>query len=297
MDSRLVYYWSRSFDEKLVDPKTTKNHFGKLGVPGILLGDADYRNPWIQENAVKYFAHLDYDKIYDFDNDPKGLLQDSYQTARKTGEPLLNIFEKLIQEVRIGYEGYLTHSGIKYFKPLEVFRDYGVVPIRDIEAPRFWLAIMMARRTHEDTGADKQLSVYSTKEYQRMRLFLNPENTAGFALQGDNIVSVFAHRTLAPRALPHLADVAVRYGGRRMDVYDTYLPRIYAREGFRPVAKITWNDEYAPDGWDYDKMVKYNNGRPDVVFMVYDPISKVREVGSYEEAEKIQASALTQAVV
>lgn len=297
MDNRLVYYWSRSFDEKLVDPKTTKNHFGRLGVPGILLGDPTYRNPWIQGNAVKYFTHLDYDKIYDFDNDPEGLLQDSYQTARKTGSPLLDVFEKLIQEVGLGYEGYLTHSGIKYFKSLEVFRDYGVDLVRDVESARFWLAIMMARRSHEETGSDQQLSVYSVKEYQRMRLFLNPENTAGFALQGDNIVSVFAHKFLAPRALPHLMDVATRNGGRRMDVYDTYLPRIYAREGFRCVAKIPWSDEYAPEGWDYAKMGEYNNGRPDVVFMVYDPSWKVKTVGSYEEAEKIQVAILSKTVV
>lgn len=297
MDNRLVYYWSRDCEERIVIPETTKNHFGKLGVPGILLGDEDYRNPWVQGGSFKYFARLNYENIYDFDLDPLGLLQKSFSTAKKTGTPLLDIFEKMIQEPVWGFDGYITHSGIKYFRSLEVFRDYGVVPIRDIEAPRFWLSIMMARRTHESSGAGKQLSVYSVKEYQGMRLFLNPENTSGFALSGDNIVSVFAHKFLSPGALPHLMDVATRNGGRRVDVYDTYLPRIYARCGFRIVAKIPWDDEYAPDGWDYGQMDEYNHGRPDVVFMVYDPSSTPEYVGSYDEAEKIQRMVLSKAVV
>lgn len=40
-----------------------------------------------------------------------------------------------------------------------------------------------------------------------------------------------------------------------------------------PVARLKWNDDYAPpDGWDYDTFRTFNDGRPpDVVFMAYDP--------------------------
>ncbi|PBC35053.1 hypothetical protein CJ179_50160 [Rhodococcus sp. ACS1] len=33
---------------------------------------------------------------------------------------------------------------------------------------------------------------------------------------------------------------------------------------------MRWNDEYAPDGWDYISFRQFNDRRPDVVFMAYD---------------------------
>ncbi|GAA3134050.1 hypothetical protein GCM10020255_008590 [Rhodococcus baikonurensis] len=38
-----------------------------------------------------------------------------------------------------------------------------------------------------------------------------------------------------------------------------------------PVARLAWNDDYSPDGWDYQLFDTFNGGRPDVVFMAYDP--------------------------
>lgn len=38
-----------------------------------------------------------------------------------------------------------------------------------------------------------------------------------------------------------------------------------------PVARLRWNDDYAPDGWDYQRFDSFNGGRPDVVFMAHDP--------------------------
>ena len=34
---------------------------------------------------------------------------------------------------------------------------------------------------------------------------------------------------------------------------------------------MPWNDEYAPEGWDYELFRNFNQGRPDVTFMAYDP--------------------------
>ena len=38
-----------------------------------------------------------------------------------------------------------------------------------------------------------------------------------------------------------------------------------------PVSRLAWNDDYAPDGWDYEQFGRFNGGRSDVVFMSYDP--------------------------
>ncbi|MFZ8927310.1 MAG: hypothetical protein ACO3CU_11190, partial [Candidatus Nanopelagicales bacterium] len=46
---------------------------------------------------------------------------------------------------------------------------------------------------------------------------------------------------------------------------------IYETAGFRPVARLPWNDEYAPPGWNKKAFEEFNNGEPDVVFFVYDP--------------------------
>lgn len=110
------------------------------------------------------------------------------------------------------------------------------------------------------------------EEYGHTRNFLTADGKAGFALKGQDIVSVFKH----PDS-PHkgVADAALKRGvsegGRTLDAFDTELPHLYGRNGFRAVARMPFNEEYAPEGWDYGHYAAYNNGRPDVVFMAHDP--------------------------
>lgn len=116
--------------------------------------------------------------------------------------------------------------------------------------------------------------VYDEQEYAAMRLFVTDDGKAGVALKGDEVVSVFARTDSAHTGCGRsLIATAVANGGRRLDCFDTALPRLYAREGFTPVARVRWDDEYAPPGWDYDTYSEYNGGRPDVVFMAYNPNS------------------------
>lgn len=124
--------------------------------------------------------------------------------------------------------------------------------------------------------------VYSEPEYAQMRLLVTDDGRSGVAVKGDEIVSVFsradgAHRGCAESMLA----TAVAAGGRRLDCFDTVLPRVYSAAGFVPVARLGWNDEYAPDGWNYQTYSAYNGGRPDVVFMAYDPD---HVGGSYDRA-------------
>ncbi|KXX58786.1 hypothetical protein AZG88_44165 [Rhodococcus sp. LB1] len=114
--------------------------------------------------------------------------------------------------------------------------------------------------------------VYDIGEYRRMRLLITDDGKAGIALKGDEVVSVYAHRDCRhPRAGRALLETAVAQGGRRLDCFDTVLPDLYSRAGFVAVARLCWNDDYAPDGWDYTTFRQFNAGRPDVVFMAYDP--------------------------
>lgn len=115
--------------------------------------------------------------------------------------------------------------------------------------------------------------VYSEEEYADMRLMLTDDGKAGIAIKGGKeLVSVFALQgSEHSGCVNSLVEQSVSLGVTHLDCYDTVLPRLYAEEGFLPVARMEWNDDYAPDGWDYETYGRYNGGRPDVVFMKYDP--------------------------
>ena len=114
--------------------------------------------------------------------------------------------------------------------------------------------------------------VYEQGEYDSMRLFVTEDRKAGFALKGDDVVSVFNHSAspYSQVSLPVML-TAVQLGGRRADAFDTVLPDLYAQAGFRVVARDAWNDEFAPPDWDKDLYSSFNNGEPDIVYLVYDP--------------------------
>ncbi|ABG99747.1 conserved hypothetical protein (plasmid) [Rhodococcus jostii RHA1] len=129
---------------------------------------------------------------------------------------------------------------------------------------------MLALRNNNPYAAS--VYVYDTHEYRGMRMLVTDDGKAGVAVNGDEVVSVFAHNDCAhPRAAYALLSQATEIGGHRLDCFDTVLPKIYAQSGFVPVARLAWNDDYAPDGWNYSTYRNFNNGRPDVVFMAYDP--------------------------
>jgi hypothetical protein len=133
-----------------------------------------------------------------------------------------------------------------------------------------------------------------------MRTFVTPNDKAGFALDGDNIVSLFKHPDSGIKGFTNSAlSLATQNGGRRLDAFDTVLPGLYSENGFRAVARLAWNDKYAPPGWDYQKFGAFNGGRPDVVFMVYDPASARaykpgdgKRVASYDEGVAAQTEVL-----
>lgn len=129
--------------------------------------------------------------------------------------------------------------------------------------------------------------VYEPEEYQGMRMFLTKDGKTGFALKGDDIVSVFntKRKGVKKTTVPMLM-LAVQEGGRKLDAFDTVLPKFYSRLGFRISARTAWNDEYAPPGWDKELFKQYNNGEPDVVFMHYDPQSTEvynLQIGPYDQ--------------
>lgn len=152
-------------------------------------------------------------------------------------------------------------------------------------------------------GASKygaSVYVYPGEDYQGMRLFLTPDGQSGFALKGDDIVSAFKHPDAQVKGFANSAlALATQEGGRRLDAFDTVLPELYSDSGFRAVARLAWDDGMAPPDWDQQTFAKFNGGRPDVVFMVYDPDNAQpyqpndgQKVESYDAAVAAQSQVL-----
>lgn len=119
------------------------------------------------------------------------------------------------------------------------------------------------------------VEVKTLDEYQSggYRLFLSDDKTVGFALASNgDIVSVFKGKPTAGNRLSVYATLAlaIEQGGTRLDCFDTKLPHLYSKMGFVARSRTPFVDQFAPANWDYNLFRKFNNGRPDVVFMAYD---------------------------
>ena len=151
------------------------------------------------------------------------------------------------------------------------------------------------RRSLANEPTAPQVEIKSPQELANMRLF-QTESGSGFAIKNDgDVVAVYASPNEPPRGSYSMLEAAVEAGGRKLDAFDTYLPKIYETVGFRPVSKLPWNNEFSPPGWDKKVFAGHNNGEPDVVFFVYDPdyvgkngAAKLKYSDSYDEAVAVQ---------
>lgn len=180
--------------------------------------------------------------------------------------------------LKSGYAPPLLNDGkpLEFDERTQALKDQGIVVAElyelDAKGGAYAAFYNSISKLKENNPYHASVYVYSEGEYGEMRLFLNADGTAGVALKGDEIVSVFVHPNSKDKGSARsLISQAVAQGGKRLDAYDTILPTLYAKEGFVAVARTPWNDEYAPEGWDKKTYAKYNNGAPDVVFMTYDP--------------------------
>ena len=141
-----------------------------------------------------------------------------------------------------------------------------------------------------------QVEIKSAEDLASSNLF-RTESGSGFAIKPDgDIVAVFASPSEPKGGSYSMLQAAVQAGGKKLDAFDTYLPDIYESVGFRPVARLPWNDEFAPPGWDKNAFSKYSNGEPDVVFFVHDSeyfggATDVPVVTDYDDAVRLQNEA------
>jgi len=138
---------------------------------------------------------------------------------------------------------------------------------------------------------------YSAEEYKDMKMIGLADGGAGLAVKkSGDIVSVFKNPNVEIKdAMSILIPEAIAQGGTRLDCFNGYLPGTYALYGFKPVAKMKFSREYAPDDWNYER-----DGEPDIVFMVHDGrpmeeikqgVENLRQMGAAEKKEYRQNTA------
>jgi len=176
------------------------------------------------------------------------------------------------------------------------------VPLRVVELKRgdmknaevFQKAISDAKAANKFGAA---VAVYPAEDYAGFRLLLADDGKSGAAIKPDgDIISVFS-TAKGGRAM---MEAAIAAGGRKLDAFDTILPKLYHDFGFVEAGRVAWNDDYAPEGWNKETFKKFNDGAPDVVLMVLDrndtspTLEKSEVYSSWDEAAAAQEAMLKQ---
>jgi hypothetical protein len=145
---------------------------------------------------------------------------------------------------------------------------------------RFHHSISEAAKSHK-FGFAVQIKERDFYNDPANKLYLGLNDQAGAVVTAEaDLVSVFKHPAAKGSIAPLLEEAS--RDALTLDGFDVggKLPDLYAVYGFRPAARVAFNKEYAPDGWDYTIA-----GEPDVVLMVRDTegVSGLSEVPIYSD--------------
>lgn len=114
------------------------------------------------------------------------------------------------------------------------------------------------------------VEAYDPDAYKGMRLFLSEDGGAGFALKPDgDLVSAFSDGSTKGVA-SQLLLLGIEQGAKKLDAFDTILPELYSKAGFRETSRLKFDPEQAPADFDPAVFSRFNEGQPDVSFMALD---------------------------
>ena len=164
---------------------------------------------------------------------------------------------------------HLVHTPSDYFKGILKDGGFAVNSYRELKkndsesVKEFLEKFKSANEANKKASA--QVYQYPDEDYKKMRLFVAENGKSGFALKEDgDIVSVFSQEK---RATGCMLELAIAQGGKKLDCFDTFLPKIYKKHGLEEYKRDKWAEEYKPESWDKEYFKEYNNGEPDVVYM------------------------------
>lgn len=190
----------------------------------------------------------------------------------------------ILEEKILGYHRIVKQEDIV---SSEVRPEYGRnIRVHQISNPKTFHTAIEASQSKNSHSAF--VHVYDAEEYAEKTLFLVNAGCAGCAVTRDgDIVSVFKNDDMAKKddvekISTALLLTAIENGGKKLDCFDGFLPQNYMKHGFIPVCKVKFNDEFAPEGWNFER-----DGRPDIVFFVHSgkspsQIMEEKRKGTYE---------------
>lgn len=141
----------------------------------------------------------------------------------------------------------------------------------------------------------KQVDILSEKDAQKIldeggKLFMTNDGKSGAYVKADGYMGGLFKDPTAGRseAAKVLQEVRIEHGGKFFDAFGTHLEDIYVKNGFKPVVRMDFNEEFAPEGWKNTNL----KDKPDNVFFVYAPESdpKIGEgvrINDYKKAYEI----------
>lgn len=154
-----------------------------------------------------------------------------------------------------------------------------------IDAGEFRSGIELTSETHKFGPAveAKPLEYY---EDPTNRVFMSDDGYGGAVVSADgDLVSVYK----VPGSSVDVDEIIYAASRHAItgDAYDIggFLPAKYAEHGFRVAARVKFNPEYMPKGWNLDEM-----GQPDIVLLVRDPdgVSGLPIASSVEEWQSLR---------
>lgn len=200
-------------------------------------------------------------------------------------------------------QAWEARNDASHIKPVKTYKQEGgsKSTIHEISQDQSEIYIHHLQKARKEDTFGASLADLKAKDVKEARVFMDSDGDFGFAIQKNgDIVGVFKSPSSKKKGIAQdVMKLAVAQGGNRLDAFDTQLPGIYSKAGFKAVARMKWNEQYKPKGWSSETYKEWNNGKPDVVFMVYDPkgVDKYQEgdgiyVKDYDRGVELQNNAL-----
>ena len=117
------------------------------------------------------------------------------------------------------------------------------------EPPEFREMMANAKGSHTPETSWR-VDIHSVEEYQNDKLFVTEGGSCIAVEPNGNIISVCRNKNDSSMRGSDLLKMAVENGGDRLDAFGNDLYDFYTRNGFEPVSWTSFNEEYAPEGWD-----------------------------------------------
>lgn len=152
--------------------------------------------------------------------------------------------------------------------------EYTVEDIEEVnDIDRFFRGMTQAISLRREDGL--QVEALTKDSLQQLideggKLYMTKDNKSGAFVKSDGYMGGLFKSPIDSKktAAKALQEKRLSEGGKFFDAFATpHLESLYIKNGFRPLIRMPFNEQYAPKGWEKTSL----RIKPDVVFFVNDP--------------------------